>query len=279
MFTDAPSSNALVVYGHVGFDVSTVAGKVTRTVGGGAYYAAMAAAAQGAEVSLVSILGADFPEAAFKFKRLSISASPRGAGPSAVFTQTYDDRNEVTTFYGKLNVCADINPELIPLGTIQRSSAILLTTAPPRQQVRALEWLQAQEFRGLIAIDTTLAYVTEFDALMRRNGSRIGVLFVNAAEYEALAQHPPPCTRTIVKRGSQGASLLENGVWSHVLAPVAKQIRTITGAGDVLAGAFLAAYLNRRASTKALKRAVAFATSYVEAGAECFYQNAMVDYV
>jgi len=276
LFTDASSSNALVVYGHVGFDVSTVAGKVTQTVGGSAYYAAMAAAAQGAEVSLVSILGTDFPEAALKLGRLDISASPRGAGLSAVFTQTYDDRNEVIAFDGKLNVCADLNPELIPLGTAE-PSAILLTTAPPTQQTRALEWLQAQEFHGLIAIDTTLPYVTEFDALLQRYGLRIGVLFVNEVEYEALAQRPPPCTRTIVKRGSQGASLLQYGVCSHVPAPVAEQVRTITGAGDVLAGAFLAAYLNGRSSAEALARAVAFATSYVEAGAECFHQNSMGD--
>jgi sugar/nucleoside kinase (ribokinase family) len=235
LFTDVPSTNALVVYGHVGFDVSTVAGKVTRTVGGGAYYAAMAAAAQGAQVRLVSILGADFPEAA-------------------------------------------LNPGLIPLRTAT-PSAILLTTAPPSQQARALEWLQAQEFRGLIAIDTCLAYVTEFDVLLQRNGCRIGVLFVNAAEFEALAQRPPLGTRTIVKRGSQGASLLENGVWSHVLAPVAEQVRTITGAGDVFAGAFLAACLNGESSAKAVAGAVAFATSYVKVGAECFHQTCAGDSV
>lgn len=272
MFSDASSSKALVVYGHVGFDVSTMAGKVTRMVGGSAYYAAMAAAAQGAEVSLVSILGADFPEAALKLGQLDISASQRGAGLSAVFTQTYNNRNEVIAFDGKLNVCADLNPETIPLGTLG-SGAILLTTAPPAQQARALEWLQAREFHGLIAIDTALAYVTEFGALLQRNEFRIGVLFVNAAEFEALAQCPPPNILTIVKRGSQGASLLENGVWLHVSAPVAEQVRTVTGPGDVFAGAFLATYLKGRSSAEALARAVAYATSYVEAGAELFYQN------
>lgn len=272
MSTDALSSNALVVYGHVGFDVSTVAGKVTRTLGGAAYYAAMAAAAQGTDVKLVSVLGTDFPEEEIKRTRIDISASPRGIGPSAVFTQTYDDRNEMIAFGGKLNVCADINPELIPLRPMA-PSAILLTTAPPSQQATALEWLQAREFGGLIAIDTTLEYISEFDTLLQRNGFKIGLLFVNAAEYEALAECPPSCTRIIVKRGRQGASLLEHDVWSHASAPVAEQIFTITGAGDVLAGAFLAAYLNGRSSAEALARAVAVATSYVEAGAQCFHES------
>ncbi len=269
------SSNALVVYGHVGFDVSTRADKVTRTVGGAAYYAAMAAAAQGVKVNLVSVLGADFPETALKLGQLDISASSRGAGPSAVFAQTYDDRNEVVAFDGRLNACADLIPDLIPLST--EPGAILLATAPPAQQARALEWLQAQEYRGLIAVDTTLAYVTEFDALLQRNGFRIGVLFVNAAEYEALAQRPLPCTRTIVKRGSQGATLLENGVALHVPAPVAKQVCAITGAGDVLAGVFLAAYLRGRSTTESLARAVTFATSYVETGAGYFFQDSVED--
>lgn len=274
MSTDALSSNALVVYGHVGFDVSTIAGKVTRTVGGGAYYAAMAAAAQGAKVSLVSILGADFPETALRLRWLDTSAISRGTGPSAVFTQTYGEGNEVSAFDGKLNVCAGLTPELIPLGAAE-PGAILLTAAPPAQQSQALEWLQAQGYHGLIAIDTTLAYVNEFDTLLRRNRPRIGVLFVNAAEYEVLAQHSLPCTRTIVKRGSQGATLFEDGVWLHVPAPIAEQVRTVTGAGDVLAGVFLAAYLNGKPSTEALACAVSFATSYVETGAECFYQNSM----
>ena len=272
MITNPPSTNALVVYGHVGFDVSTVGTEVTRTVGGSAYYAAMAAVAQGAQVHLVSILGADFPEVAPNLGRLDVSASRRKTGPSAVFTQTYDDQNEMTAFEGRLNVCADLDPEFIPLRTAS-PSAILLTTAPPSQQARALEWLQAQEFHGLIAIDTCLAYVTEFGDLLQRISCGIGVLFVNAAEYEALAQRPLLCARTVVKSGRQGASLFENGVWSHLLAPVAEQCRAITGAGDVLAGAFLAGFLNGESSADALARAVAFATSYVKVGAECFNQT------
>ena len=269
-------SNTLVVYGHVGFDVSTIAGRVTRTLGGAAYYAAMAAVTQGADVRLVSMLGTDFPQEALRCSRLDSSACIRGHGPSAIFTQTYDDQNEVIDFDGKLNVCADINPELIPLRP-DVPSVILLTTAPPSQQASALEWLKARKYGGLIAIDTTLAYVSEFSNLLQRNDFSIGVLFVNAAEYEALAQRPPFCRRIIVKRGRQGASLFENGIWSEVPAPVVKQICTTTGAGDVFAGAFLAAHLNGSSSAEAMACAVAFATCYVEEGAGCFYQNSTTD--
>lgn len=269
---DASSSNTLVVYGHVGFDVNTVAGKVIRTVGGGAYYAALAAAAEGVRVSLVSIVGADFPEAVLKLDQVNTSASPRRDGPSAIFSQTYDDRNEVTAFDGELNVCRYLHPEMIPLGTAV-PSAILLTAAPPEQQVQALEWLGSQKFQGLIAIDTTLTYATKFNAVLRQYGHRIGMLFVNAAEYEMLVPHPPPCTRIVLKRGNLGASVYENGVWSHVPAPIANRVHTVTGAGDVLAGSFLAGFITGAAPAEALTRAVAFATSYVESGAKRFYRR------
>lgn len=274
MPTITRQSNTLVVYGHVGYDISTTAGVVTRTLGGAAFYAAMAAASQGVDVKLVSILGADFPEEALKCGRLDISACIRGHGPSAIFSQTYDDQNELIYFDGRLNACADISPELIPLRP-DTPDVIFVATAPPSQQSSTLEWLKSKEYDGVIAIDTTLSYVGKFCKMLQQDNYGIDTLFVNAAEYKALAQSQPSCRRIIVKRGHLGASLFENGAWLEVRAPSTRRVCTTTGAGDVFAGAFLAARLNDYSSSEAMAYAVAFASCYVEEGAGCFCQNSM----
>ena len=264
-----PCAHSLVIYGHVGFDVSTVLGQVSRTIGGSAYYAAMAAATLGVQVNLVSILGADFPHDVLTVPHLEVSASRHSAGPSAVFTQTYDEHFQVISFDGRLNVCADLAPEAIPLEP-ESPGAILLTTAPPAQQGRAIEWISARGYGGLIAIDTCLEYVAEFNGLLERLGRRIDVLFVNTSEYDALDRRPPACRWTIVKQGSQGASLFENGAWSHASARAVEDVRRITGAGDVFAGAFLAAILNGASAAEALPYSVSFATHFVSQGTRAF---------
>ena len=115
MLNEMSPSKLLVVYGHVGFDMSTYASGTTRTVGGSAYYASMAAATLGIETSLVTVFGSDFPEHQLSHKRLHTTHSLRRRGPSAVFTQRYDDSNEVCSFDGALNVCSRLNPKNIPL--------------------------------------------------------------------------------------------------------------------------------------------------------------------
>jgi len=267
------SPNALVVYGHVGFDVSTIAGSCSRTLGGAAYYAALGAATHGVNVELASVLGSDFPTEQLRHPRLDISSCIVGNGPAAVFAQTYDEDNNVIHLEAELNVCTDLRPTLMPLEPLA-PGAVMLTTAPPPQQMSALDWLRSREFDGLIAIDTALAYVGEFQALLSRTDLGIGLLFVNEAEYEHLAPSEIPSERVVVKRGAQGASLLERGAWTHVSAPAVKHVSTVTGAGDVLAGAFLASHLNGQSSVRSLEEAVTLASSYVENGPECFFRDA-----
>ena len=269
--TPTPPLRSLVVYGHVGFDVNSKAGRVTRTIGGAAYYASMAAAAQGAVVDLVTVLGSDFPKAELALGRLRLAAVPTVDRPSAVFAQTYDEAGEVVAFEGRLNACELLTPNSIPLAS-SNPGVVLITTMPTDYQAEAIGRLHADGFDGIVAIDTALSYVGDFGVLLRREGQRIGVTFVNAVEYEALAA-PPPSAITVVKRGSQGASLLQNGRWIHVPGHAADPVVTVTGAGDVLAGAFLAMLLSGIPTIQALEQAVAYATGYVQHGARYFHRT------
>ena len=255
-------SPVLAVFGHVGFDEDTRSGVVTRRVGGAAYYAARAAAAAGCPVQLVSAVGRDFPMDSLD--GIDSSATRRYAGPSAVFRQSYDTADRVIAFEGQLNACERLSPKQIPL-TGELPAAVFLTAAHPQQQARALSWLREIHYRGVVAIDTTLIYIREFESLLE-NTTVVNWMFLNSDEYAALGKPPPPETGLIVKRGPEGALIREGGLWSEVPTSAASSVVTTTGAGDVLAGTFLAALLRGTSSMEAVSFAVERATRYVQLG-------------
>lgn len=88
-------------------------------------------------------------------------------------------------------------------------------------------------------------------------------LFSNQQEYDGLyssAETKPP---RILKGGSEGASLLADGLVYHVAAQQT-QVVDPTGGGEILAGVFLALRVDGRSECDALEYAIRAATSCVE---------------
>src|SRR4051812_16172528 len=88
------SAPRLVIYGHVGFDISVVAGKATQSLGGAAYYAASAASLVNGLVGVVTVIGLDFPILGLQSLQIDTSGVCMKDGNSAVFYQEYSNGNQ-----------------------------------------------------------------------------------------------------------------------------------------------------------------------------------------
>jgi sugar/nucleoside kinase (ribokinase family) len=256
---------SLLVYGHVGFDVSTRADRTFRTIGGAAYYVAMAARSVGGHVRLVSVLGSDLSEAAFE--DIGFCGEVCSDQSSAEFRQSYDENEQVSNFEAHLNACSKLVPTMI--GTsINNAGAIHLATAPPIQQALALEWIRKAEFDGIVSIDTAEFFVEDFRVLLQQSGGDLDYIFLNAAEFDALKLYLPETATVVVKMGSEGAKICSGRRWLNMPANNISTVFTVTGAGDVLAGTFIAKILEGVSQFEALSAAVQRATSFVESGIE-----------
>lgn len=253
----------LAIYGHAGFDRTLTTQEVVREVGGAAYYAALAASLRSRSVGIVTVVGRDFPISYLHSLRIDTEGVSIKLGQSAVFSQTYDDHHDLVRFSANLGVCQQLTPMLIPPRYL-RSRIFFITAAPPSQQRMVLAWLADQKFPGHVAIDTTLHYIDGFRALLRDCEQRINILFVNAHEYRMLDLILPTDITVIVKRGAEGASLCQGGLWAHISAPKADRIRSTTGAGDILAGTCLSAVADGEQLCNALAEGVERATESVQ---------------
>jgi len=89
------------------------------------------------------------------------------------------------------------------------------------------------------------------------------LIFLNEAEHRSLYhQLPHPSAPTIIKYGPGGAEFLAAGIRHRVPAPPADEVDPI-GAGEILAGAFLALCARGLAADRALAYSVAAATRSV----------------
>ena len=92
---------------------------------------------------------------------------------------------------------------------------------------------------------------------------RADLIFLNEAEYRGLYHaQPQPPTPTVLKRGPGGAEFRAAGVWHQIMAPPADELDPI-GAGEILAGSFLALRARGLAEDEALRYSVAVATQSV----------------
>jgi sugar/nucleoside kinase (ribokinase family) len=94
---------------------------------------------------------------------------------------------------------------------------------------------------------------------------RASTVFVNAAEFAVLAKVTDPATlgRIVISDGPRPAAVLRHGRLTASAAPPTARAVEVTGAGDTLAGTFLAASAHGLDDATALLAAVSAATESV----------------
>ena len=259
----------ILVVGSVALDsVKTPFGKRDEVLGGAATYFSVAAS-YFADVSMVAVVGEDFPKEHLEFlKRKGIDTTGLQFEKGKTFRWKGEysaDLNMRTTLDTQLNVFADFSPQLLPSHVSKEY--VFLGNIDPDLQQRVLEQVDQP---ALVGCDTMNYWIEGKRTSLLTTLSKIDLLVINDEEARQLAaeQNLFSAARIImemgpkilvIKRGEYGAVLFNSGSIFSIPAFPVEEVVDPTGAGDSFAGGligYLAACGKR--DDMALRQAVAF---------------------
>jgi len=257
------SAPKLVLVGHVGWATNESASGSTAALGGSGYAAAYAASiVLPGQVGLVAQVGGDLtsPELGrLRVDRAGLAVLP---GRSAAFHIT-DHGNGTRSFRSSLGVAARPRHDLFPAAYLQ-AGHVHLGTMPPEQQIGWLTFLRDHGLRAPVSVDAFEHFVTTQPAASREACDLADLIFINEAEYHGLYRdNEIPKAPTILKHGPRGADYLSDGMTHFASAIPAAHVVDGTGAGEILAGVYLALRAGGLPVDQALDHAVRAATSSV----------------
>lgn len=254
----------LVIVGHIGFDIIRSSAGRKKVVGGAAYFGAKGAAIHSKNVGVVTRIGKDFNLKFLANLGIDLSGVKVITGKSPIFSTTYRRDFEVSRFRARLGVGSMISAPDIPKQYLS-AKHIHVATMPPQQQAGLIEALKRKGCRAKISVDTIEAYVRRNPEAIRRVLVNADIIFVNQREYELLRQLNVFEKKTVVrKKGAGGAEVQYEGKVHSVNAPTVKIVVDPTGAGDILAGAFLTLVSKGEHPKRALQKAVKIASQSVQ---------------
>ena len=239
----------LVVVGSVALDtVRTPFGEGTEVLGGSAAFFATAAS-YFTKVSLIAVVGEDFPESHLAFLRrreIDLAGLERRPGKTFRWRGEYSYQlNEAKTLDTQLNVFETFRPK-IP-DAYGAPDLLFLANIDPDLQYAVLQQVKRPR---LVACDTMNFWIDGKRSALTRLLKDVDVLVVNDGEARALGGDPNlvkvarkireagPKT-LIIKRGEYGALMFHHDrVFAAPAFPL-EQVKDPTGAGDCFAGGFM----------------------------------------
>ncbi len=240
---------SLLVVGSVALDsVETPFGKRDDVLGGSATYFASAASLL-TQVTVVGVVGEDFPLARLDFLRrrgVDLDALEAVRGKTFRWKGRYGfDLNAAETLDTQLNVFERFSPKLSPQA--RKAERIFLGNIDPELQMRVLD--QAERPR-LVCADTMNYWISSRRPQLLKLLPRVDVLMVNDGEVRQLAGESNVlkaaqaaqrlgAKSVVVKRGEYGALLVTPEHNFFAPAFPLTDVRDPTGAGDTFAGGFL----------------------------------------
>lgn len=266
----------ILVVGSVALDdVRTPAGSRTRTLGGACTYFS-AAASLYTRVSIVAVVGSDFPQehiGFFRSKGIDLRGLQTAEGKTFYWSGRYgDDLDSCQTLDTQLNVFADFHP-VIP-SDLRDTEYVFLANIDPDLQLEVLAQVRAPR---LTALDSMNFWITTKRESLTRALSRVDIVLLNESEIQLYTQEANLLVAArrilelgpkglIIKQGKHGAMLVVQGqslAQSLFLAPAypLEYVVDPTGAGDTFAAGFMG-YLAKTGdlSVASLRRAVIHGT-------------------
>ena len=271
----------ILVVGSVALDtVRTPFGEAREVLGGSATYFA-SSASYFAPVSVVAVVGEDFPMEELEFlKRRDVDLAGIDRRPGRTFRWRGEygyDLNEARTLETQLNVFAEFHPQL-PEG-YRAHDVVFLGNIDPDLQREVLTQVRAPQ---LVAADTMNFWIQGKPESLRQTLNHVQILIINDAEARMLAQEPNlvRAAKTIlrwgprslvIKRGEYGALSFADGGWFAAPALPLEQVYDPTGAGDAFAGGFLGFLASTRNFDEAnLRQAVIMGSVMASFAVEAF---------
>lgn len=261
----------LLLVGTVAFDaIETPFGKVDKIIGGAATYAALAASYFTRKISIVSVVGDDFPQPFIKEMNahgISTDGLQIKEGQKSFFWsgKYHNDMNSRDTLDTQLNVLAHFDP-IVPENA-KKADFLMLGNLMPQVQKKVLDQMTVRP--KLVVMDTMNFWMdSQWDALMEVI-PMVDVLSINDEEARQMSKEyslrkaankilQTGVKFLIIKKGEHGA-LLFNKAGDVFFAPALplEEVFDPTGAGDTFAGGFIG-YLARTGdiSFDNMKRAI-----------------------
>ncbi len=253
----------LVLVGHAGWATNENAHGTRVSLGGSGYAAAYAASTLlGGRAGLAAQIGRDLNLHRLYGLGLDLAGVAVLPGATARFHISRLG-GEARVFGAELGVAATPLFETFPEQYF-RAAHVHLGTMPPDQQLAWLKFLRDHGFRAPISVDTFEHFVSTQPAASREACDLADLIFINEAEYHGLYRdHEIPKAPTVLKHGPRGADYIADGMTHVASATPAVQVVDDTGAGEILAGVYLALRARGLAAGRALGYAVRAASSSV----------------
>lgn len=230
--------------------------------GGAAYYSAIGASRFSQALGVVGRIGEDFDLSLLQKREIDVEGVRVFPGQETcrfVLTQHSDNTRDFEAIRG---VAGIVQTDIFPDRYLSARYIHLPTQLPEH----SITWLDFLSHHNGVSVDSFETFVRQWPELTREMFRRANIIFTNESEWEILQWFGEEFSEkpTIIKRGKNGA-IYRNGDESIIIpAPHVTAIET-TGAGDVLAGAFLAQRAQGIPVEKALENAVNLASLSVQA--------------
>ena len=282
------SRNSILIVGSIAIDtIETPFEKKSDVLGGSTTYS-LVASGKKTDVSVVGIIGNDFPNEGYSLYRSyadDLSDLKTADGKTfrwgGRYHENWDDRD---TLFTELGVFLDFNPILSESN--KNRSHILLANIHPELQYSVI--LQNQNPDAVIVVDTMNLWIETTLPSLEKVISSSNILLINESESflltkeknikdAAIALLSMGPEMVVIKKGSKGAKLFSDKDHIEIGAFPVTNVVDPTGAGDVFAGAFIASLAAQESSESALLSASASASISIESFGTEKLQNASTE--
>jgi len=277
---------SIVVVGTVAFDtVETPFGKGENVLGGSATYFSTSASFF-TDVSLVAVVGEDFPDEHVRFlqsRDIDIDGLQRIPGKTFHWSGKYGyDLNEAQTLDTQLNVLTEFKPDLPE--SYRAAEYLFLANIDPDLQMEVLDQMHRPK---LVACDTMNFWITSKPEALRRVLQKVDIVVINEGEARQFTGEPNlvkaarqiislGCKRLVVKRGEYGVLMFTaDSVFAAPAYPL-EEVFDPTGAGDTFAGGFMGYLANTGdLSEDGIRQAIVFGSVMASFNVEDFSLDRM----
>jgi sugar/nucleoside kinase (ribokinase family) len=243
---------SLLIVGTVAFDeLITPWGESGRIIGGSATYASLSAANFKNDISIVSVIGEDFPESKLELMRekgIDTSGIKRVDGGKTFFWKGkyHQDMNTRDSLETELNVLADFDP-VIP-EKAKDAEYLMLGNLTPSVQMKVLK--QMNKRPKLVIMDTMNFWMDIAMDELKEVIKEVDLLTINDEEARQLSGEHSLIKAArkifamgpkylIIKKGEHGAMLFHGDQKFFAPALPLEEVFDPTGAGDTFAGGFI----------------------------------------
>ncbi|QNR25896.1 PfkB family carbohydrate kinase [Croceimicrobium hydrocarbonivorans] len=243
---------SLLIVGTVAFDeLITPFGESGRIIGGSATYASLSASNLCKDISIVSIIGEDFPEeklALMRSKGIDTEGIKRVEGGKTFFWKGkyHNDMNSRDSLATELNVLADFDP-ILP-EKAREAEYLMLGNLTPAIQMKVLK--QMKQRPKLVVMDTMNFWMDIAMPELKEVLKEVDLLTINDEEARQLSGEYSLVKAAakifemgpkylIIKKGEHGALLFHGKELFYAPALPLEEVYDPTGAGDTFAGGFI----------------------------------------